>query len=249
MARELTHAEIQELLGAYALDAVESWEAAQVEAHLAGCPRCASEVNGHWEVAAALAHGGAPAPEDLWDRIAGSLEEAPPALDLARVAPLPAPRQRPRRLMVALVGAAAAMAAVTGFEIVRQERRVDHLTEAVRRRSLDQAAASAAADARTQQVTLRSDDGVIYAQAAMQENGTGYLVRHNLPALPQGRTYQLWGAVGTRNVSLGVLGQSPGVVGFHVNGPVTTVAVTVEEAGGSVLPSGRPVVRGFLPDA
>lgn len=248
MARGMTHAEIQELLGAYALDSVESSEAAQVEAHLVACPRCASEVASHREVAAALAHAGSPAPEGLWDRIAGAIVEPAPALDLSRVAHPPT-RQRARAPVVGLIAASAAMIAVLGTVVVRQEQRVDRITVAMKQRALEQAAASANADGRAQRVTLRSDDGSVYAQTAVQENGTSYLVRHNLPPLAEGRTYQLWGSLGTRNVSLGVLGNNPGVVGFNVDGDVTTVAITEEEGGGTVFPSGRPVVRGFLPDA
>src|SRR5690606_4393398 len=84
------HDEIAELLGAYALDAVEPEEAAAVEAHLAVCPRCAAEVADHREVAAMLAHSGAPAPEGLWSRISASLEEAPPEMELRLPRPGPA---------------------------------------------------------------------------------------------------------------------------------------------------------------
>ena len=248
MAGGMTHQEIQELLGVFALDSVEPDEAAEVEAHLSACPRCASEVAAHREVAAALAHGGSAAPDGLWDRIAEAIVEPAPALDMSRVTPAPR-RRRGRGPMAGLVAAAAAVTLMLGTVVVRQEQRVDRLTDAMRRRALDQAAASADADARAQRVTLRSDDGAVYAQTAVQENGTSYLVRHNLPTLPEGRTYQLWGSVGTRNVSLGVLGPNPGVVSFNVTGDVTTVAITQEEGGGSVFPTSTPVVRGFLPNA
>jgi len=240
----MTHHEIEELLGAFALDAVESDEATQVERHLAVCPRCASEVASHREVAAALAHAGAPAPEGLWDRIAGAIVEPAPALDLSKVAPRPR-RQRAHGPMMGLVAAAAVMVAVLGFEVVRQDQRVNHINSTMKQRALEQAAASANADDRAQRVTLRSDDGGIFVQTAVQENGTSYLVRHNLPPLGEGRTYQLWGSVGTRNVSLAVLGQNP----VNVNGEVTRVAITEEEAGGSVFPTSRPVAHGFLPAA
>jgi len=245
----MTHDELQQLLGAYALDAVDNEERAALEAHLEGCPRCTWEVASHREVAAALAHAGSPAPEGLWDRIAGSLMEAPPALDLTRLSPPPKRRHRARGPVVVIVAAAAAVTALLGFEVVRQEQRVDRITAAMKKRGLEQAAASANADARAQRVTLRSDDGGTYVQAAVQRGGPSYLVSHNLPALPDGRTYQLWGLVGARSVSLGVLGQRPGVATFNVSGEVTTVAITEEENGGSVFPSGRPVVRGFLPAA
>ncbi|MDQ3680592.1 MAG: anti-sigma factor [Actinomycetota bacterium] len=246
MARRMTHAQIEELLGAYALDAVEDDDAAVVEAHLPECPRCTWEVASHREVAAALAHGGSPAPEGLWDRIAQTLEDAPPALDLARLAPRSAPGGRVGGRAVALMAAAALVTAVLGVGVVRQDQRVDRLTVVMRQRALEQAAASANADARAQRVTLRSEDGVLYVQTAVQDNGSGYLVRHNLPSLPEGRSYQLWGKTGASNVSLGVLGPKPGVAAFTVHGNVTAVAVTEEAIGGAVVPSGRPVVQGFL---
>ena len=83
------HDEIAELLGAYALDAVEPDEAALVEDHLRECPRCAAEVAEHREVAAMLAHSGAPAPEGIWERIVEGLEEPPPEINLPVGAPPP----------------------------------------------------------------------------------------------------------------------------------------------------------------
>jgi len=74
MERGLTHRELQELLGAYALDAVDPDEAAAVEEHVASCPRCRAELAEHRETAAMLASVGAPAPEGVWDRIAAELD-------------------------------------------------------------------------------------------------------------------------------------------------------------------------------
>ena len=82
MNDERTHEEIADLLGVYALDAVEPDERILVEEHLASCPRCAAEVAEHREVAAQLANTGTAAPEGVWARIFDALEEQPPALDL-----------------------------------------------------------------------------------------------------------------------------------------------------------------------
>src|SRR5687767_15186390 len=89
----MTHDQISELLGAYSLDAVDPDERELVEAHLLTCARCRAEVADHREVASLLAHSGSDAPEGLWDRIAGSLEEAPPALEMPPVAELAARRE------------------------------------------------------------------------------------------------------------------------------------------------------------
>src|SRR5688572_24895940 len=78
----MTHEQLQELLGAYALDAVDSDEALAIEAHLSECPRCRAEVADLREVAGLLSHAGAAAPEGVWDRIASSLTEPPPPLRL-----------------------------------------------------------------------------------------------------------------------------------------------------------------------
>src|SRR5438045_1955880 len=83
----MTHAEISELLGAYALDAVDGDEVEEVRAHLDTCPRCADEVHQHREAAAALAFAGERAPEGLWDRIQTRLEDTPPPLDMDRILP------------------------------------------------------------------------------------------------------------------------------------------------------------------
>src|SRR5215212_7547374 len=109
MGRELTHADIEELLGAYALDAVDGDEQEAIEIHLRECPRCRAEVADHREVAALLAHGGQPAPDGIWDRIVDSLEEAPPRLNLAPVVPLTRRRGVGMRLAAAVAAVAAAV--------------------------------------------------------------------------------------------------------------------------------------------
>jgi hypothetical protein len=95
MERLIGHSELQELLGAYALDAVEREEADAIERHLRTCPRCRNELADHREVAALIGYAGGAAPVGLWDRIIATLEEPPPALlftrasGLAAVAPTP----------------------------------------------------------------------------------------------------------------------------------------------------------------
>jgi anti-sigma factor RsiW len=110
MGRQLKHEEIADLLGAYALDAVEPDEAELVEAHLATCPRCRDEVRDHREVASLLAYSGAAAPPGLWDSLAAALEEPAPPIDaptLAPVTPIGRPASRlGRRPGVALLAAA-----------------------------------------------------------------------------------------------------------------------------------------------
>jgi anti-sigma factor RsiW len=98
---------IEELLGAYALDAVDDEERARVETYLDANPHARAEVWRHREVAALLAVGTERPPEGLWDRIAGALEETPPAPGplLAKVMPMDrAPARRRRGLLAGVAG-------------------------------------------------------------------------------------------------------------------------------------------------
>jgi anti-sigma factor RsiW len=81
MARLMSHDEAAELLGAYALDAVDPDEVAAIEAHLESCPRCRDELRNHREVTGLLAYAGQEAPAGLWDRVVSEVraEETAPS--------------------------------------------------------------------------------------------------------------------------------------------------------------------------
>ena len=244
------HRAMVELLGAYALDAVDADEAAAVEAHLDECPRCRDEVARHLETAAFLASAGAPAPEGVWSRIAASLEEAPPRpLDLTRISRLAGRSERrslPARPVAAIAAIAASVIGVLGFQVQHQDERLDRLSPAIEQRGLDEAVAAALFDDRSAKVKLVSDSGTLFANAVVQPDGKGYLVGHNLPDLPSGLTYQLWGLAGDQMVSLGVLGAAPAVRAFTAAGDLSVLAVTAEQAGGVTSTTKPPVVRGFV---
>lgn len=246
MAPQLTHTEIQELLGAYALDAVDLDEAAVIDAHLADCPRCRSEVAEHREAATLLSFSGAAAPDGVWDKIAAGLEESPPPFKLATPIPIRA-RRAPIRMLAAVAAAAAVVViGLLGAQVVQQGHRIDQLAAVADQRGLDQAAAAAAVapDART--VHLESDDGSQVADAVVLPDGQGYLVEMQLPALGHDQTYQLWGILGSQTISLGVLGDDPIITSFKAAGPLTALAITAEHTGGAVAPTTPPIVQGFV---
>ena len=82
-----TRHELDELLGAYALDAVDDAERRRVADYLEVNPRAAAEVQMHRETATMLAFTGMDAPDDLWGRIADEIAEQapPPGPELAKV--------------------------------------------------------------------------------------------------------------------------------------------------------------------
>ena len=261
MGRELSHAEVADLLGAYALDALEPAELQAVDRHVQGCQACRSEVAEHREVAGLLTPGWGKPPAGLWDRIAASLEEQPPPLDLAPVIAMkpPAPPTygtgagtKERRGVFIGIAAMVAVAAVAmiGFLGVRAiddgGRRNDTVTPLA---ELERSANAALADPSAQKVDLVSTDGSRYVQAVVLRDGTGYLVNPRLPTLPAERTYQLWAVVGTAKISVGVLGNAPKIVPFKMNGNVSALAITEEVAGGVVASRADPVVVGKVQTA
>lgn len=240
------HTEIQQALGAYALDALEGEEREAIELHLPECPRCRSEVASHREVASLLAHAGTSAPTGLWDRISSSLEEAPPAL---RLLDSRAPRPVERRwLTSALVAAAIAalLATTAGVRVVRQEHRINSLAAAVRSESLRDAAFAAMADPSASRTVLKSPDAAMAVTLVTVKDGGAYLVQDNLAPLPVDRTYQLWALVGESKVSAAILGGDPGLTAFRVPGAVDGFAITEEASPGATAPTRTPVVVGFV---
>ena len=241
------NADIHTLVGAYALDAVDDDERDVLEAHLSGCPRCRAEVAEHREVAARLAHTGAPAPPGLWSRIAGALEEAPPPLALAPVTPgagssaaTPTARRPSLRWLAAAAAVAAVVASAVGLKVAADTR---HLSQ---RDALARSFVEARNAPRSRTVELRSTDGDRAVEVVLAPDGTGYVSGGALPALPADRTYQLWALVGDARISAGVLGRTLSLRTFPAVGRAAGYAITEETAGGVVTSRQDPLVVGLL---
>jgi hypothetical protein len=348
--------DLDDLLGAYALDAVNEAERAQIEAYLVRSPTARAEVQRHHEVAAAIAASPGEAPAPLWLRIEALLDDrSPTEASLAMpelrptegqskdstqnsnpspaviagsawspaVGPRPqttpdrepidevSPRNKPEasngwfgrrppqggafvlpsgrsgRSARAGIGARlgiafAAMAIVSlGARVVQlnganrelqqqaaaAKREGTQLSKAAKAESqrADALAAKLIAasnrDARlekllaspsTKTVTLTSVSGATLAKVVVGADGMGYLLGGELPKLPPGHTYQLWGVhnpkgaakgAATTVLSLGVFGQHPESVAFAAdsNDPWQTFALTDEQSPG-VVTSKQPAV-------
>ena len=254
----MTHEEVSELLAVFALDAVASHEHDEIEQHLSSCPRCRAELDAHREVAAALGNSVEALPEGLWSSISSRLpariDEAPPPMprlpvdpggraDGGREAPAaaPAPPHGPRRV-TAIVGSiaavAAVIAAVLAVSLVHDSHRITNLQQAVGA-SAHNAVVAALHTSGHKVVTLESSGHQLLAEFVVVPDGRGYLVKSNLPALPSTETYQLWGQLDGRSISLGLLGRSPNQATFTSAGSrsPSVLAITVEPAGGSVTPT------------
>jgi anti-sigma-K factor RskA len=259
----MSHDEASDLLGAYALDAVDGAEFTELEAHLETCPRCRAELDSLRDVAAAMGNSVEQPPEGLWSQIAVRLperqedEEPPPMPRLMGEgespfrAPAPQADSRPRRrTMFTTVGAiavaAAAVAIVLGIGLVRADNKVSNLQSA---QAAPSAAVTAALTAPGHRViTLDAGTQGQQAQVVVLPSGQGYLVSSTLPALDKGRTYQLWAIEGNQPISLGLLGGSPSHAAFTMAGSTrpSHLSITAEPAGGSVFPTGPIVATGTV---
>ena len=203
------------------------------------------------EVAAALGNSVEPLPEGLWSQIASQLPEReadgepPPMPDLSPEDRTPSPfrasadaRSRRRRPALAMAGAvavaAAAVAVVLGIGLVRADNRASNLQAQMATEPGTVAHALATPGRRV--VSLDSASHGQVAQFVVLPDGRGYLVSSALPTLAPSRTYQLWGVVGSRSVSLGLLGSAPKGAVFTMAGTnrPTSLAITSEPAGGAV---------------
>ena len=270
----MTHTEIEELLGAYALDAVEPAEALVVEEHLPLCPRCRAELAAHREVAGLLGNAGGEAPAGLWDRISDELslelpsQAMPPVLGPARfevsdgtgpgngaagsrAAPFVAPMRRARRLPAAslvLGGLAAALALVVGLlsvKVSNLDTQVTDIRSAVATNGVAQQAALAVANPQHRSVELRGTGHASRALLVVLPDGQAYWITTGpMRALPADQTYQLWAAVAGRIVSIGLLGRAPSDVPVQVTTNMTKFMVTAEPLGGTTRPTSAVVVAG-----
>ncbi|MGE3961072.1 MAG: anti-sigma factor [Dehalococcoidia bacterium] len=251
MATEhLDCAAIDEMLPAYAVDALDDADRAVVERHFAGCER--HEDVGAWnEVALRLADL-APAvtpPEGLRGRVVAIPSGPPvPAEDAAPVeivAPvelgpvpleaipgLPPTRVGSSRLPYAL---AAAFAAIAVFFAA--------WTAVLLTGAEEESAPRLAA--------TTSADGIDASATFIEEEGVALVRFDGLTPLPAGSDYQLWAiGPGADPAPAGILA----VVGSHALASVEgefaagwTFAVTIEPAGGSAVPSSDPIVAVQFP--
>ncbi len=248
----MIHSEVEELLGAYALDAIDDSEKSDIEAHLDSCGRCRHELARHLELASLLSASPDTAPSALWQRIAAALSEPDPEYAgrpaLAPLVSIGVPRDSHRkvRAVSGVLGAAAAVAAVVAvflaLQLANLRHEVDQVRAAERVTALDQAVTAALVSPHTEAI-LTSTGHHVEAEVVITPGGESYWVHSSLPPLRRGMTYQLWALVDGKVVSLGLFGRDPtGYASFRLGRNSSRLMVTAEPAGGSAAPTNSPVV-------
>ncbi|MDQ1510068.1 MAG: hypothetical protein QOG50_1912 [Actinomycetota bacterium] len=244
--------ELDSLLGAYALDALDPDDRARIDAYLARDAGARAEVDELRETAAALAlmpASSLDAPPELWERIAGAIAEERARDERNQTDELAARRDRRTRtpwITAAAAAAAIVVLVVLGAQVASLHRQLD------RAHQLGPTAMAAAFDRAAKvdgarRVGLTSKSGATLARVVLLPDGTGYLRGDHLGPLPSDRTYQLWAVTGSAEepvtVSAGVLGSDPRAVIFRASGPVRAFAVTIERAGGVVQSAQTPIAQ------
>lgn len=240
--------DMRDLLGAYALNALDPDERAQVDAFLLSDPDARAELHELEHAAAWLGHASLRPPAVAWNAIAAEvardLDESPPTPE---VAPEPLPEvtpisSRPNRgarwlaaaaVAVLALGAAAGVVTLAGGNDKRTDTTAQQARAAMRRSSARVA-------------TLRSGDGQWSARVVLLPNRTGYLRAVAMPKTEPGHDLQLWSITPRGPVSAGVIRGSGVWHQFRAADATTAVAVTEEPRGGSSSPTGVPIVTGAV---
>ncbi|WP_046728962.1 anti-sigma factor [Streptomyces humi] len=254
MGRLLHREDLHSLAAPYALDALEPGERRRFEKHLKDCGRCAEEVRALTEDAVRLAWStAAPPPVAMRDRVLAAVRATPqePAPGRERVPNLPPhvwgvqpppQRRRPRPLFVPFATATAAAALVVASLFAVQADRTRNQLDAERAQSREIAHVLAAPDARA--VGAEDAQGRSIGAVASASEGQVVVTLSGYGALPKGRVHQLWlMRPRAQPRSLGLFEADTPLVATGLVKSATSLAVTVEPAGGSAQPTSQPVVQ------
>ncbi|MEU9408971.1 anti-sigma factor [Streptomyces sp. NPDC048281] len=254
VGRLLHREDLHSLAAPYALDALEPGERRRFEKHLRDCDRCADEVRELTEDTVRLAFSAAaPPPLAMRGRVLAAVRATPqePAPGQERVPNLPPhvwgaqpppPRRRPRPLFVPFATATAAAALVVASLFAVQADRTQNQLDAERAQSREIAHVLAATDARA--TTYKDARGRSIGTVASVSEGQAVVTLSGYGTPSNGRVHQLWlmrPRVQPR--SLGLFEGDTPLVATGLSRSATSLAVTVEPAGGSAQPTSQPVVQ------
>lgn len=228
----IDHRRWEDDLAAYALGALEGPELGQFEAHLGGCERCQSELQ--WL-------------QPAIDAIPGEIEEILP------------PRRLRRRLMAIVRQEARASAGARGGRALNARALILRPATAAAATALIVAGgvggyvlAGPGGGATQTTIAMKATAPLARdANAVLLRHGdAGTLEAHGLPALPDGKVYEVWVSSGRtiRPSSVFVVdrrGAGVAAIPAQLTG-ADEVMVTQEPKGGSRQPTSAPILRATL---
>jgi anti-sigma-K factor RskA len=245
------HDDIQEILPAYAIGALEAEDAARADAHLASCERCSRVLEEYRPVAGALALS-VPLAQPPGDLKARTMRRALGKVGAEKVGK-PVVYSRPWRrswFAPAFAGAALVIALVAlgwnSWQSVQLSRQVQA------QRDLMTVVAYAQGTAQIVRGTEKAPEAVgrLYLDL---DSSVAALVTVNMPSLGDGRVYQVWltqaDGIKTSGGLFRLDAEGNGWILVraprHLNAYVQ-VGVTDEPSGGSMAPTSTPVLLAEL---
>jgi anti-sigma-K factor RskA len=270
----MTHDDVQALASDYVLGLVDEVTRARVASHLKVCGSCSAEVRALAETCDALGRTvpDAAPPSSLRDRIVSIPGQVPQAVvGLPSAAPVTRRSSGVAAVLPWVAAVAAAVVAVTAiWQTGAARAEVQRLRQALAEAQLLSGQAQLARvslqerldEAERQASVLRASDAVTYTlvgnTTAKDSHARAFVTHKNgmiftadgLPALPAGKTYQLWVIAEGKPVSVGVFApDASGRVHAMMATPAiavmpSAVAVTLEPAGGLAQPSTAPILVG-----
>ncbi len=246
------HDEVQDLIPAYVLGALDAAEAARARTHLAGCAVCTSVLREYQETADSLALGVplADLPPDLKSR---TLEKAIGDVQPGRaVGSIPGAQ----RAWLHLGGAQLIAGAALVITLLTLAWSVWQSTELSRQLALQRDFMSVLAYAQGSALSIHGtplapqSEGKLYID---RDSNVAALITVQLPPLKEGQSYQLWltqpggqprsGGVFTVDSSGDgwLLVRAPRRLGEYAR-----VEITVEPSGGSAAPTTQPLLSAEL---
>src|SRR5215212_4984935 len=228
--------DIHALSGAYAVDALEDTERGEFEKHLAECANCRAEVASLHETAALLAaaEGATPPPSMREGVLAGIGRIRPLAPQQPSEPETTGPTVVRRRWLPRLVAAAVSVALVAAGAVAWHPWQDDRTTLADRILNAPDAVSV------TEKLPGGAGELTLIRSASLER---AVLVGRDVPAPPEGKTYQMWlQQPGHDMVSAGLMtdADEPAVLTGDA-ASATAAAVSVEPEGGSVHPTSDPI--------
>ena len=250
------------LVGAYAVHALDTAEAAGFESHLAGCASCIRELAALRAAAAELGAATDEAPPASLRASVLSAAAATPQLPAAPGSTSPAEpgaatgpadpagpevvRLRPaRRAGQQLFAVAAATLLVVAGALGWRAATLSHDLDRVQAASAQMSAVLTAPDANKVSGPFAGGGrGTVVASALLDQ---AVIVTDGLPEAPPGKVYQLWFMSGSGAATPAgfVAPGAGGQVSQPLSGPMgaaAAVGVSIEPAGGSAVPTTTPVL-------
>jgi anti-sigma-K factor RskA len=266
----MTHDELRDLSGGYALGALSEADRRAFEAHVATCPECTEEVRGFAAVTSGLAASvpQVDPPAALRDRVLRAASAGPPRASGGK-----APRST-RGIFAFLSAAAALVAIALGLYALSLQQRIRVLEEELRlasarttdvQRQLVQYKVASDLASKIRAILAAPDlrrIDLAGQKAAPGASGRAFwspthglvVAFDSLPPTSADRVYQLWvipPEAGAAPISAALLDLQPDGRAIALGTPgsaarVGTVAVTLEPAGGVPAPTGDMIVVGTL---